>query len=176
LTPSLLTPCLAYNGAVDTLKHMLEASRLLDLGPLPAPRLAPVATVQQSLQFLVRGRRGAIVVVDGMRPIGIFTERDVVHRMPTGLFTSRQEREHTPVRDVMSQPPVTVRRQAKLVEAVETMARLSHRHLVVVDRKDELRGLLTTGDIIQFLTDQFPEETINLPPRLRQLFRSSEGA
>jgi len=161
---------------VDTIREVLRQSTLLDLGLLPAPRLAPVATVQQALQFLVRGRRGAIVVVEGLRPVGIFTERDVVYRVPTGLFTSRDERLHTPLRDLMSQPPVTVRRQTTLAEAVETMVRLEHRHLVVVDRKGELKGLLTTSDIVQFLTDQFPEETINLPPRLRQQFHSPDGA
>ena len=161
---------------MDTIHDVLQQSALLDLGPLPAPRLEPVATVQQALQFLVRGRRGAIVVVEGLRPVGIFTERDVVYRIPTGLFTSKDERLHTPLRDMMSQPPVTVRRQATLAEAVETMARLQHRHLVVVDRKGELKGLLTTSDIVQFLTDQFPEDTVNLPPRLRQQYHSPDGA
>ena len=47
---------------------------------------------------------------------------------------------------------------------------------VVVDRAGQLRGLLTTSDIIQFLTDQFPEDTVNLPPRLRQQYRSPGGA
>ena len=123
---------------MDTIRDVLHESALLDLGPLPAPRLASVATVQQALPFLVRGRRGAIVVVEGLRPVGIFTERDVVYRMPTGLFTSKDERLHTPLRDMMSRPPVTVRRQATHAEAVETMVRLQHRHLVVVDKQGEL--------------------------------------
>lgn len=161
---------------MDTIRDVLQQSALLDLGPLPAPRLAPVATVQQALQFLVRGRRGAIVVVEGLRPVGIFTERDVIYRIPTGLFTSKDERLHIPIRDMMSRPPVTVRRQATLAEAVETMARLQHRHLVVVDKQGELKGLLTTSDIVQFLTDQFPEDTVNLPPRLRQQYHSPDGA
>lgn len=161
---------------MDTIHHVLQQSRLLDLGPLPAPRLAPVATVQQALQFLVRGRRGAIVAVEEMRPVGIFTERDVVCRLPTGLFTSRDERRNTPLQEVMSRPPITVRRQATLAEAVQMMAKRQHRHLVVVDRNGDLKGLLTTADIVQFLTDQFPEETVNLPPRLRQQFHSPEGA
>ena len=161
---------------MDTIHDVLQQSRLLDLGPLPAPRLAPVATMQQALRFLVRGRRGAIVVVEGSRPVGIFTERDVVYRIPTGLFTSQDRRRSTPLRDVMSHPPIVVRRQAKLAEAVETMVRLQHRHLVIVDRRGDLKGLLTTSDIVQFLTDQFPEEIVNLPPRLRQRYDSREGA
>ena len=161
---------------MDSIHDALRQSRVLDLGPLPAPRLSLASAVQQGLQQLVRARRGAIVVVDGLRPVGIFTERDVVLRIPPDLFTSRELRQRTPLKEVMTEPPVTVRRQVRLNEAVETMARLGHRHLVVVDRRGELRGLLTTSDIVQFLTDQFPEETMNLPPRLRQQFHSPEGA
>jgi len=161
---------------MDSIHDALRQSRVLDLGPLPAPRLAPVATVQQALQQLVRGRRGAIVVVEDLRPVGIFTERDVVFRIPTKLFTSTEDRKRTALREVMTGPPVTVHRQVKLSEAVETMARFGHRHLVVVDRQGDLRGLLTTSDIVQFLTDQFPEETMNLPPDLRQQFHSPDGA
>ena len=73
----------ARAGCIGVGAPVLQQSALLDLGPLPAPRLTPVATVQQALQFLVRGRRGAIVVVEGLRPVGIFTERDVVYRIPT---------------------------------------------------------------------------------------------
>ena len=56
------------------------------------------------------------------------------------------------------------------------MVERKYRHLVVIDRAGQLRGLLTTSDIIQFLTDQFPEDTVNLPPRLHQQYRSPEGA
>lgn len=159
---------------MNPVRDLIRESRVLDLGPLPAPRLAPNVTIHQALQFLARGRRGAIVVLENNRPIGIFTERDVLNRFAGGL--SREERIRTPLAEVMSKPPVTVRRQAKLVEAIETMARLQHRHLVVVDGQGDLKGLLTTNDIVQFLTDQFPEQTVNLPPKLRQQFNSTEGA
>ncbi len=161
---------------MNAVRDLIRRSRVLDLGPLPAPRLEPNVTVQQALQFLVRGRRGAIVIVDGLRPIGVFTERDVLYRLPEGLFASREGRSKTPVREIMSTPPVTVKRQTTLAEALETMDRLQHRHLVVVDGQGELKGMLTTNDIVQFLTDQFPEDTVNLPPRLRQQYRSIEGA
>jgi len=161
---------------VSSVGDLLRGDSVLDLGPLPAPRLAPAATVQQALQFLARGRRGAVVVVEGLRPVGIFSERDVVLRLRPELFVSRAERGRTPVGEIMSRPPVTVRRQTTLAEAIETMERLQHRHLVVVDREGELRGLLTSNDIIQHLTDQFPEQTVNLPPRLRQHYDRSEGA
>ena len=161
---------------MSAVREVLHQNSVLDLGPLPAPRLQQTATLGQVLQFLVRGRRGAIVAVDDLRPVGVFTEHDVVALLNDGPLTSGDRRRRTPLREVMSQPPVTIRRQASLAEAVATMVERQYRHLVVVDRDGLLRGLLTTSDIIQFLTDQFPEETVNLPPRLRQTYRSPGGA
>ncbi len=161
---------------MSAVRELISETRVLDLGLLPAPRLAANSTVHQALQFLVRGRRGAIVIVDGTRPVGIFTERDVVYRLQGGLFSSRQERSRVQIREVMSKPPATVRRQASLQEAIETMSQGKYRHLVVVDGNGDLKGLLTTNDIVQFLTDQFPEDAINLPPRLHQKYTTPEGA
>ncbi|HXV77346.1 MAG TPA: CBS domain-containing protein, partial [Candidatus Polarisedimenticolaceae bacterium] len=61
-----------------SLRQLFDDSQVLDLGPLPAPSLEPSATVQQALQALVRGRRGAVVVTRGVEPVGIFTERDAL--------------------------------------------------------------------------------------------------
>jgi len=161
---------------VKTLHDALGQSRILDLGPLPAPRLPPNSTVHQALPFLVRARRGAVVVVEGTRPVGIFTERDVVRLLDEPSFGSVEARQHTTLGEVMSQPPRTARRQETLIQAVEAMVKGHFRHLVVVDRHGELKGLLITSDLVQFLTDHFPDETINLPPRLHQRFRRPEGA
>lgn len=149
---------------------------MLELGPLPAPRLAPTATVQQALQLLVRARRGAIVVVGSrLEPLGIFTERDVLRRCGDDGFRA-DVRQRTPISSMMSQPPSTIRRQATLLDAIVAMDERRHRHLVVVDRDGYLRGLLTTNDIVQFLADRFPEDVVNLPPRLHQQYRGREGA
>ncbi len=162
--------------AAVLLHDLIRDSRVLELGPLPAPRLPPEATLHQALQFLVRGRRGAIVVVDPeLRPIGILTERDVLHRSGSDDLT-RERRRKIRLEAVMSKPPVCIERRATLHQAIETMNRNRHRHLVVVDGEGRLRGLLTTNDLTQFLTDQYPQQVINLPPRLHQQFRRPDGA
>ncbi len=154
----------------------MRDTSVLEMGPLPAPRLANTATLHQALQMLVRGRRGAVVLIDGQRPVGVFTERDVVTRLSQDLLQNPEQRRITPVREVMSFPPVTIRRQQTLAEAMQVMVERNFRHLVLVDREENLRGMMTSGDIVQFVTDLFPEETVNLPPRLRQRFQSPEGA
>ena len=158
------------------IRELIRESRILDLGPLPAPSLSSASTVHQALQLLSRSRRGAVVALDDSQPVGIFTERDVLYRLRGGLLSSKDQLKKTPLRDVYSAPVATIRRQATLLEAIQKMDRLAHRHLVAVDRDGNLRGLLTTNDLVQYLTDQFPEETVNLPPRLHQRYTTAEGA
>jgi CBS domain-containing protein len=117
-----------------------------------------------------------VVAVEGTRPVGIFTERDVLFRVPEGLFASRESIRRAPMAEVMSRSPLTVRRQATLFDAIQLMVQKGCRHLVVIDRAGDLRGLLTSSDIVQYLTDQFPEDTLNLPPRLHQQYHTPEGA
>ncbi|HXV75059.1 MAG TPA: CBS domain-containing protein, partial [Candidatus Polarisedimenticolaceae bacterium] len=106
----------------------------------------------------------------------IFTERDALYRACDGDGVTADRARRTLVREVMSQPVKTVRRQQSLAEAIERMVREGCRHLVVVDRNGALKGLLTTNDLIQFVTERFPEETVNLPPRLHQRYLTPEGA
>lgn len=160
------------NAVADLLKNSL----VRDLGPLPAPRLDVNATVQHAVQMLIRARRGAVIVLTDTRPVGIFTERDIVYRIADGTFSPGGTGRHTPLRDVMSQPLVTAPRSARLSDAMALMVEKDCRHLVVLDGQGELRGLLTTADLVQFLTDRFPEDTVHLPPRLRQEYDRPEGA
>ena len=151
------------------------------MGPLPAPRLGLNATAYQGLQMLLRARRGALVVLDdspgtGPRPVGIFTQRTVVDHLADGLFTTRELRRHGPIRDVMTTPPVMIRRNRSVAEGAEALVATVDQHLVVTDDDGVLRGLLTMPDIVQFVVDHFPEETLHLPPGLAQDFECPEGA
>ncbi len=156
-----------------TIREILRQARILDLGTRPAPLLPPEAPVGQAVRALVAGRRGAVVLVEGGRPAGILTERDVVERLRGTIPAGGPP---PAARDFMSTDLATAGRETTLVEALGTMAARGCRHLIVVDGAGGLLGLITTGDIVQFLGDQFPEETLNLPPRLRQSFREPEGA
>lgn len=158
---------------MSTIRDVLRRARLLDIGARPAPLLPPQSPVGEAVRALVAGRRGAVVLVEAGRPAGILTERDVVERLRGTLPEGKPP---PAVRDFMSTNLATAGRDTTLVEAVRTMVARDCRHLVVVDAAGGFLGLITTGDIVQFLSDQFPEETLNLPPRLRQSFRQPEGA
>ena len=162
---------------VSTLRDAVKGTRILDLGPLPAPSLPVNATAQQALQQLVRSRRGAVVITDeDDRAVGVLSERDVLYGLCTPELATSASRRRLAIRDIMSSPATTIRQQATLQVALDTMSRMGYRNLVVVDRHQTVRGLLTSNDVMQFLSDQFPEQTVNLPPHLHQSYSQPEGA
>ncbi len=161
---------------MNVIARILQETTISQMGRLPAPSLPEDATLREAIELLVRGHRGGVVFVDGEnRPLGILSERDVLRRVADSALGDPAEQEKVPAADVMTRDPVTIPRTDSLFRAVQLMNQHGYRRLVIRDDDGKLAGLLATRDVIQFLTDQFPDETVNLPPRLRQEFRTPEG-
>jgi CBS domain-containing protein len=135
----------------------------------------PLATtaddsVGHVMQLLRAQRTGAILICDGPKLVGIFTERDALKFMASGEALT------TPVREVMSAQPATIASDATVGEAIRVMAQGGYRHLPVVDRGDEPTGVLAVHGIVHYLVDHFPETVYNLPPDPKAAPREREGA
>jgi CBS domain-containing protein len=90
-----------------------------------------------------RRRIGAVVVRDGDRVVGIFTERDILNRVvAAGLLPGG-----TPVGTVMTAPMAVCRRDTTLAECKSVMTQKRIRHLPVVE-EGELYGIISIGDIM----------------------------
>src|SRR5690606_8320127 len=98
--------------------------------------IRPDQPLRETLEIMRNMGFSRLPVVDGKRPIGILTSRDV--RFETALDRS--------VRDVMTAEPITVPEGTSHEEA----RRLLHKHriekLLVVDEHQELLGLITVKD------------------------------
>lgn len=106
------------------------------------PRLPVEARLDSALAAMESTRQSCVVVVDGERPLGIITERDVVR-----FYLDSPAR--TLLGDVMTQPVVTVLIDSPLNEAAQLMLDRGFRHLVVVDRSNCLLGLLTEHCLVR---------------------------
>ena len=103
------------------------------------------ASVEEAVLKMNKFNIGSVVVVDveRSRPLGIVTERDVlrlVERYPEPLIIK--------VKDVMSQPLVTVGDDTGMEEAARLMAREGIKRLPVV-QDDKLVGIVTSSDIMK---------------------------
>lgn len=108
-----------------------------------------VATVERSDSVLdaarlMNARRiGALVVAEGDRVVGIFTERDILCR----VVAEERPPAETKVGDVMTSPMACCHRDTKLSECKAVMTSKRIRHLPVVE-EGKLFGMISSGDIL----------------------------
>lgn len=106
----------------------------------------PDETVEAAVKRMYENDSSSIVVVDDSgKPIGIFTERDLVRVVAKGMPLS------TRIEEVMTPKPVTVRDDDYLAVALQKMIEYRIRNLPVVDKEGNLVGLITARDVTRVL-------------------------
>ncbi len=128
------------------------------------------ATVGQALQLLRAQRNGAVLICDGVKLVGILTERDALKLMASSADLTQ------PVSKVMSSPPATIPANSTVAEAIRTMAEGGYRHLPMVDGDGRPTGVVAVHGIVHYLADHFPATVYNLPPNPKTATKEREGA
>jgi CBS domain-containing protein len=110
----------------------------------------PESSVYQALQMMAEKDVGALVVLEGGKIAGMFTERDYARKLVLHGKFSRD----TQVRDVMTEAVVTVGPKQTIAECMRIMTSKRFRHLPVVD-EGSMIGLISIGDVVRsIITDQ----------------------
>jgi CBS domain-containing protein len=150
----------------DNLKHELVSR----LNPTPPWHVQPGQTVADAVQMMRDRRVGCVLVCEGRRIVGIFTERDLLRRV---LAVGRPL--STRVAECMTPDPVTVQPRDPIHVAIRWMQKGGYRHLpVVVDGRPV--GILSIKRVVHFLVEHFPGAVYNLPPRAQGMSPKREGA
>jgi CBS domain-containing protein len=89
----------------------------------------PASTVQDAASRMFAGRTGSILVMEGDRLIGIFTERDIVRALSGTSDAGRS----ASVGDRMTRDPEVIEPEASVGEALDRMLDGGFRHLPVVE-------------------------------------------
>jgi CBS domain-containing protein len=111
----------------------------------PVVHVAPHARVAQALRAMIDHDIGAVVVVEGESPVGVFTERDMTRRVLDDPSLMNRE-----VREVMSSPVTTVGPGDEVVFVFHKMTEERIRRLPVV-QDDRLIGILTERDLLRWV-------------------------
>lgn len=112
---------------------------------------APDETVRHAAGLMRQHNVGTLVVLDpGGRPIGLVTDRDIAVR----LVGHRLNADETTISMIMTGPVSTVKEETPIESALEHMAGAKIRRLVVVDRNDQLVGLLALDDVLGLLVEE----------------------
>ncbi len=101
------------------------------------------ATVLEAAVLMKRQGKGALLVVDGSRVTGIFTERDALIR----VIAAGLDPASTKLADVMTPQPQTMHPDEPFVNALRVMHTRGFRHLPVVEHGRPL-GIVSARDAL----------------------------
>lgn len=111
------------------------------------------APVQRALELMKAHRVRSVLVIDDGRLTGIITQGDCAIRV---LLEGRDARV-TPVADIMTRDPMTVKPGDPLEACMGLMASRNFRHLPVVDG-GKLIGVISIGDIVKDMIRQLGQQ------------------
>jgi len=106
--------------------------------------IAPDATVYDALKTMADKDVGALVVLDGERLAGIFSERDYARKI---ILFGKSSKE-TLVREIMTQKVLCVRPEQTVDQCMALMTDKRVRHLPVLDHKKVI-GVISIGDVVK---------------------------
>jgi CBS domain-containing protein len=121
-----------------TLKQILAAK------PPGVFSVAPETSIFSALQLMAEKEIGALVVLDGERLAGIFSERDYARKV---VLVGKASKD-TPVRVVMTEKVLSVSLADDVPHCMALMTDKRVRHLPVLEG-GRLIGLLSIGDLVK---------------------------
>ena len=99
-------------------------------------------TVEHAAKKMAKACCSSILICDGDRLRGIFTERDLLVR----VVAAGLDPVATPLRDVMTADPDTIDASAPVIDAIRRMDEFNYRHMPVLDA-DRVIGVVSWRDL-----------------------------
>lgn len=116
--------------------------------------LPPDATVLSAATLMAERRIAAVLVTDGDRLRGIFTERDITAR----VVAAGRDPERTTLAEVMTADPDTLGPDARAIDALTLMEDRNYRHLPVAGADGRVLGIISIRDLFAVVRDHLEDE------------------
>ncbi len=114
----------------------------------PAVTCPPDLGLVEMAGIMQKDNISGIVVVDGEKPVGIVSLRDLRNLIAGGA----EDFSALTVRDIMNVGLITIRNNDYLFKAIFLMARHNIHRLVVLNERDQLVGVMTDTDLFRIQT------------------------
>jgi CBS domain-containing protein len=113
------------------------------------------ASVYSAIELMADKHVGALLVIDDASLVGIISERDYARKIVLQGKSSKDSY----VREIMTPSPITIRCDTSVEEAMRIMTDNRIRHLPVIDSAGHVAGVLSIGDLVNWIVTS-QDETI----------------
>jgi len=107
------------------------------------------ATAYDALEIMAEKNVGALLVIEGGKLAGVFSERDYARK----VILKGKSSKNTKVRELMSSPPITISSQTSLRDCMVLMTENHIRHLPVIN-DGVLMGVMSIGDVVNAIISE----------------------
>ncbi len=104
----------------------------------------PGESVYEAIRQMAEHGIGALLVLEGGKPVGLFSERDYARKLALRGLRSRE----TTVAAIMSSPVLTISPDASVQQGLSIMTEKFVRHLPVIDGSGVI-GMVSIGDLVK---------------------------
>jgi CBS domain-containing protein len=122
----------------------MSVKQVLEKKGSNAYSVKPTATVLDALAAMAEHDIGAVLVTEGDRLLGIFTERDYARKV---ILRGRSSKD-TSISELMTPNVCTITPSHTMDQVMNIMTENRFRHLPVVDH-GKIAGIITIGDVVK---------------------------
>jgi len=109
------------------------------------------------IAWLMRDKKiGSVILAEEGKPVGIVTERDLVHR----VMAEEKDPYLCYAHEIASKPVIAVSIHADVDMVVDLMKEYKIRRIVIIDEADKIVGIVTTDDLSKALREMGEELAI----------------
>lgn len=120
-------------------------NHILSLKGRDVATIEPTRTLSEAAKVLAERRIGALLIVDGQRPVaGIISERDIVRAVATHGAKALEE----PISRFMTEKVLTCTGETSVTHVMGLMTQQKFRHVPVVEG-GRLVGIVSIGDVVK---------------------------
>jgi CBS domain-containing protein len=124
---------------------MVTIKQILANKKKPLTTVSPTDSVMTAIALMRERDIGAVMVVYNEKLIGMFTERDCVHKV-SSLGLNPKE---LMVREVMSTKVRFATLDMEVSQGLALMTERFFRHLPVLDEQENILGIVSIGDLVK---------------------------
>lgn len=113
----------------------------------------PGTDAMTAARLMERHNVGSLIVVEGKRPVGMVTDRDLA----LGVLEGELDPSERPVSEFMNDEIVTLGLDTSTSTAAELLRRHGIRRLPVVNAEGDLIGIVTADDLVQYMARELAD-------------------